>query len=83
VALDRSGALLHVLLTRSTRDDMFLDALTLAPGASARPYALFGLEGPPSMDVALAVLGDGIYFNDQSEGSTDGRIRRATVQWKR
>jgi hypothetical protein len=83
VALERSGALLHVLLTRSTRDDMFLDALTLAPGASPRPYALFGLEGPPSMDVALAVLGDGIYFNDQSEGSTDGRIRRATVQWKR
>jgi hypothetical protein len=83
VALDRSGALLHVLLTRSTRDDMFLDAMTLTPGAPPRPFALFGLEGPPSMDVALAVVGDGVYFNDQSEGSTDGRIRRATVQWKR
>ena len=46
-------------------------------------FALFGLEGPPSMYVALAVVRDGVYFNDQSEGSTDGRIRRATVQWKR
>jgi hypothetical protein len=83
VALERTGALLHVVLTRSTRDDMFLDAMTLTPGAAPRPFALFGLEGPPSMDVALAVVGDGVYFNDQSEGSTEGRIRRATVQWKR
>jgi hypothetical protein len=83
VAIDRDGRLLHVLLTRSTRDDMFLDAMTLVPGAPAKPYELFALEGPPSMDVSLAVLGDGIYFNDQSEGSTDGRIRRAAIEWQR
>ena len=82
VAIDRVGPELHVLFTRSTRDDVFLDAMALVPGRPARPFALFGLEGPPSMDVALAILGDGIYFNDQSEGSADGRIRRATLEWK-
>jgi hypothetical protein len=82
VAIDRSGPDLHVLFTRGTRDDVFLDAMTLTPGVAPRPFTLFGLEGPPSMDVALAVQGDGIYFNDQSEGSADGRIRRATLEWK-
>jgi len=82
IALERSGEQLHIVVTRSTRDDIFLDAMTLEPGTTARPYLLFGLEGPPSMDVALGVLGDEIYFNDQSEGGVEGRVRRATVQWK-
>ncbi len=83
IAIERSGALLHVLFTRSTRDDIFLDAMTISPGVTFRPFLLFGLEGPPSMDVALAILGDGVYFNDQFEGSTDGRVRRATIEWQR
>jgi len=83
IALDRVGTSLRVVLTRSTRDDIFLDAMTLAPGAPPRPFLLFGLEGPPSMDVALALLGDGVYFNDQTEGSSDGRVRRATLDWNR
>jgi hypothetical protein len=83
IAIERSGALLHVLFTRSTRDDIFLDAMTITPGVAFRPFLLFGLEGPPSMDVALAILGSGVYFNDQTEGSTDGRVRRATIEWQR
>jgi hypothetical protein len=35
------------------------------------------------MDVSLAVLGDGVYFNDQSEGQGEGRIRRAMIEWRR
>jgi hypothetical protein len=83
IAIDRTALGLHVVLARSTRDDVFLDALDLAPGANPHPYPLFGLEGPPSMDVALAVVGDGVYFNDQSEGATEGRVRHATLEWKR
>jgi len=83
IAIDRVGDFLHVALVRSTRDDVFLDAMTLGGAVVQRPFALFGLEGPPSMDVAIGILGDGIYFNDQFEGSTDGRIRRATVEWRR
>jgi hypothetical protein len=79
IAMERVNGQLHVVLTRSTRDDIFLDAMTMP----SRPYALFGLEGPPSMDVALAIQGDGIYFNDQTEGPTEGRVRRATIDWKR
>jgi hypothetical protein len=82
IAIDRVGPALHVLFTRSTRDDIFLDAMTLGPGAAPHAFALFGLEGPPSMDVALAILGDGVYFNDQSEGQASGRIRRATIEWR-
>jgi hypothetical protein len=83
IALDRTSDALRVALTRSTRDDIFLDAMSVVPGGSMLPYVLFGLEGPPSMDVALEVVGDGIYFNDQLEGSSDGRVRRATVEWRR
>lgn len=73
IALDRSGQALHVVLTRSTKDDIFLDAMTVSPDAPPRPFLLFGLEGPPSMDVSLAVQGDGIYFNDQTEAQGEGR----------
>jgi hypothetical protein len=83
ITLDRAPAGLRIALARATRDDIFLDAMVLAPGAGALPYPLFGLEGPPSMDVALAIVGDGLYFNDQVAGSTDGRIRRATIDWRR
>jgi hypothetical protein len=82
VALERIGSRLHMVLTRSSKDDVFLDGMTVAPGVPTRPFTLFGLEGPPSMDVSLAVLGSGVYFNDQSEGGAEGRIRRATVEWK-
>ena len=83
IALERSGPLLRVLFTRSTRDDIFLDAMTISPGVAFRAFLLFGLEGPPSMDVSLAILGNGVYFNDQSEGPADGRVRRATIEWQR
>jgi hypothetical protein len=83
VVLERVKGHLHVAMTRSTRDDIFLDAIDIDVGVPARPYVLFGMEGPPSMDVSLALLGDGVYFNDQGEGSTEGRVRRATIEWKR
>jgi len=85
ITLDRAPDALHVAMTRSTRDDIFLDAMSLFPGRAdaPRPFVLFGLEGPPSMDVALSIDGGGIYFNDQSEGATEGRVRRASVEWKR
>jgi hypothetical protein len=83
IALERAKDSLHVVLTRSARDDIFLDAMSIAPGTKPKAYLLFGLEGPPSMDVALGILGDGVYFNDQSEGATEGRVRRATVAWRR
>ncbi len=83
IAIEWARGGLHAVLTRGTRDDVFLDALSLSEGRPPRAFALFGLEGPPSMDVALSLDGSAVYFNDQSEGAAEGRIRRVTLEWSR
>ncbi len=84
VALDRAGGALHVVLARSTHDDLILDALE--PGRERQPsgpraYAMLRLDGPPTFDVSLSLLGDVLYFNDDGPEPRDGRARRAQLGW--
>jgi hypothetical protein len=83
IAIERTASGLHVAMVRGTRDDVSLDGMTVTPGVTPHPYFLFGIEGPPSMDVSLSLQGDGVYFADQTEAPAEGRVRRATIDWKR
>jgi hypothetical protein len=83
VAIQRGPAALRVVLTRAARDDLFLDALEIAKDAPPAPYPLFMLDGPPSLDVSLAIQDSGVFFNDEGVEVADGCARRLSIGWTR
>jgi hypothetical protein len=83
VAIQRGPATLRVVLTRAARDDLFLDALEIAKDAKPVAYPLFTLDGPPSLDVSLAILDSGVFFNDEGVEIADGCARRLSIGWTR
>lgn len=82
VALDVANGALHAILARSMRDAIALDAIDLSV-KEPRATALLTLDGPPSLDVAMLLYGNALYFNDDGPAPTDKRARRATLAWSR
>jgi hypothetical protein len=82
VALEGSPSALHAILARAASDMIVVDGIDIQPGQAVTPYPLVTLDGPPSLDVALAVTGDALFFNDESAEADARRVRRATVRWK-
>jgi hypothetical protein len=83
VSIDRSGAPLgplRVVLARSARDELTVDAVDVSSGVP-HPSTLLALDGPPSLDVSLALSGDVLFFNDDGPFVGDGRVRRALLSW--
>lgn len=72
---------LRGVVARGTGDAIALDAVEL--GASPRASPLLMLDGPPSLDVALVVDGDDVFFNDDGPSAADKRARRARIAWTR
>jgi hypothetical protein len=78
----------HAIVARSTPDGISLDGVDLG-ATPPRAAALLALDGPPSLDVALALAqrrpGDPIssivYFNDDGPRPADRRARRARIAW--
>ncbi|MGO8992314.1 MAG: hypothetical protein ACLQVI_03225 [Polyangiaceae bacterium] len=87
IALDGAGThgTLHTMLARAASDMMVLDALDLERESRdpVTPFPIITLDGPPSLDVALGLTGDALFFNDESADADVRRIRRATVRWRR
>jgi hypothetical protein len=81
VAIERSSAVLRVVLARAARDDLSLDVLELSKDHETQPSLLYMLDGPPSLDVSLSLLGGAAYFNDEGVEVGDGRARRVSVSW--
>lgn len=71
---------LRAVVARSSADSISLDAVDLS-GTASRPTALLTLDGPPSLDVALALDGDLLFFNDDGSQPQDRRARRARITW--
>ena len=80
VALDARGGGLRAIVARSETEHVALDAILLAPG-SPRAFPLVTLDGPPSLDVALVLEGDVLFFNDDGPTPQDRRARRARIAW--
>ncbi len=70
---------LRALVARATSDDLFLDSVDLdtCTGCNRAPVTLLTLDGPPSLDLSLASVGDLIFFNDEADGAGERRIRLA------
>ena len=70
---------------RSDRDDVTIDAVDDRGRRDARQaWPLLDLDAPPSFDVALALSGDAIFFDDM--GAAPSRPPRAAgglVSWSR
>jgi hypothetical protein len=85
IALEGARDTLHAVLARAAPDLIVLEGLDLQRTASGAetPFPLVTLDGPPSLDVALAMTGDALFFNDESADADSRRVRRATVRWRR
>ena len=63
---------------------MTLDAVGIAlDGTSGQPWALLDLDAPGTFEVALALTGDALYFDDIGRSAADHRVRRAALSWSR
>ena len=60
----------HAVVARSSLDAVAIDAIDLARGA---PGSLLRLDGPSSLDVALVLDRDVLYFNDDGPRASDRR----------
>jgi hypothetical protein len=47
------------------------------------PTALLDLEAVGSFDVALALAGGALFFDDSGAAPTERRVRRAAIDWRR
>jgi hypothetical protein len=84
IALVSEGQTVRAVTARSQEDALVLDVLAWAPGQDVQSFALTRLEGPPSMDVALALDGDTIFFDDEGNSAPgDRRLRRLVFEPKR
>jgi len=82
---DPSARLLHAVATRVAQDELWIDAarIPLDAGGALESYPIVPLDGPSSLDVALALHGDALIFSDDGPDASDARVRRATIAWKK
>jgi hypothetical protein len=83
IALEAASAGARVVVCRSSREGMTLDAVVLSPAGVARtaPAPLLDLDAPSSFDVSLALAGDELYFTDLGSAPGDHRVRRGAIVW--
>jgi hypothetical protein len=75
---------LRAIVARNDRDDVTLDAVGITlDGTPGRAWALFDLDAPGTFEVALALTGDALYFDDIGRTAASHRVRRATLLWSR
>jgi hypothetical protein len=85
VALGAAGDVVHVIVARSEHDEVTLDAVVVPPDPSdaPRPFPLLDLDAPATFEVALAIEGDVLFFDDVGAAPGSHRVRRADVAWRR
>ncbi len=82
---DPGARLLHAVATRVAQDELWIDAarLPLDANGALESYPLVALDGPSSLDVALALRGNELIFSDDGPDAADARVRRAVIAWKK
>jgi hypothetical protein len=75
----------HAVVARSTLGGgITLDGIRLGGSGAplAPPWPLVVLDAPASVDVSLAIAGDGVVYSDVVTGPGQRRIRRAEINWR-
>jgi hypothetical protein len=83
LAPSRDGA--RAVVVRSGRAAVSLDAMAIAAdgGVVGNPWPLLDIEAPASFDVAVALAGDTLVFDDVGGAPGDHHVRRATFAWRK
>jgi hypothetical protein len=80
--LEGVGAALRVVVARSTRGGIVLDALEQAAPFNSPLAQLMSLEGNSSTDVPLSLSSGALFFAEDGQDPRERRLRRALVRWK-
>jgi hypothetical protein len=85
IALAPSRDGVRAIVVRSGAQALTLDAILFgADGVPAtKAWPLLDVEAPASFDVAVALAGDALVFDDVGSAPRDHHVRRATVAWRR
>ncbi|HSQ67009.1 MAG TPA: hypothetical protein VLM85_27515 [Polyangiaceae bacterium] len=86
IVLDTTATrMVHAVVARSAQDELWLDAvrIPLDPAGAVDSYPLTVLDGPSSLDVALALGGEQLFFSDDGPEAADARARLARIDWRR
>ena len=91
IVLDPKANPIRGILSRSGHYELTLDTLEVAPDGSSRTFPLLTLDGPPSLDVSLALLDgasptrDGgqslVFYNDDGPDAGARRARSIALAW--
>ena len=85
IALAPSHDGVRAIVVRSGTATLTLDAVLLGPDGmpATKPWPLLDVEAPASFDVAVALAGDALLFDDVGGAPGDHHVRRAAVGWRR
>ncbi|MEO6418991.1 MAG: hypothetical protein ABIP39_06265, partial [Polyangiaceae bacterium] len=83
IVLDPHATPLRGILARSSRFELALDTLEISETRVVRTYPIMSLDGPPSLDVSLALLDNVVFFNDDGPEAGARRARTLTLAWSR
>lgn len=78
IVADTSTGTVHAVVARSTPDELWLDAV-----GPTQNSTLLALDGPPSLDVAMALIGTELFFGDEGPEASDRRTRRCVIDWRK
>jgi hypothetical protein len=82
---DATRRLARALVARSSGSVVSLGALRIGSDGApvGTPSTLLDLEAEPPFDVAAALSGDAVFFDDSGGEGASHRVRRAAVDWRR
>jgi hypothetical protein len=84
IALAGAGGFVQAIVARSANDVVTLDALRWdrgpSVGAVRETYPLVDLDAPAPFDVALALAGGALFYDDTAVAGGH-RLRRMTIAW--
>jgi hypothetical protein len=75
----------HAVFSRTLHDEVTLDAVVLSSDDSrpALRWPLLDIDAPGAFDVALALRGGDLFYDDTGRAPGDHRVRRASIVWRR
>ncbi|MDP9035340.1 MAG: hypothetical protein M3O50_11075 [Myxococcota bacterium] len=82
LAVSHDGA--QAVVARSAREGIALEGVSfnVAGIPQTKAWPLISLEAPPSFDVALAMAGGVLFFDDTGAAPENRRLRRAAIAWR-
>ncbi len=84
VTLDASrGKGFRAYVARAAADEVVIDAAEFDESLAPKISPLTTLDGPTALEATIARVGDALFYCDQSASTSERRVKRAVVGWRR